>query len=250
MNYKNIVLGFWVLFFMAPVLLFAQDGPKNTFQNNDAKAGFCTQIKNLSSNMVSRMLEREQKIGSFLEQRRMRIEEGRGSRDGKLNEYRERWEENRAENFAKIAEKLSTDAEKQAFVTLKIAVEAAIAARKMAVDAAVTAFRNGVDAKVVERKTAIEKLVADFKTAVDAAYTKAKSDCDSGTGPQTVRQTLTDALKAARDKYNADKKTIEKNTTAVNELAEIKNAAIKKAVEDFRAAVVIARADFKAAVGK
>ena len=96
----------------------------------------------------------------------------------------------------------------------------------------------------------MDDAVAKFKNAVEAALDKAKSDCDSGANPETVRTNFKNSLATARKALVADRQSADKVGEQVKKLAETRRATVKKALDDFKATVEAARAELKKAFGE
>ena len=246
LNFKSILrtgfLASLAAIVLLPIWIFAQ----NANDNQKGKA-FCTTISNLASKYDQKVANRETK----LEEKRTEITDKISSRwtkrDEKLAEKRAKWNTNREEHFAKLEEKAVTDEQKQAFLIFKQAVTSAIAARRAAIDKAIDDFRQGVEQAKIDRKSAVDALGNTFRNSIQAAFEKAKTDCDSEVDPATIRTNFRAEVKAAKEKFESDRKEMEKLQTSMEVLINTRKEAIKKAVDDFKAAMEKAKADFKAA---
>jgi hypothetical protein len=83
--------------------------------------------------------------------------------------------------------------------------------------------------------------------AVKAAVEKAKTDCQNGVDPVSVRATLKDSIQAARTKFQTDKNSAPKVGGNIQTLIEARKQAFEKAMADFKAAMEKARTDLKKA---
>ena len=81
----------------------------------------------------------------------------------------------------------------------------------------------------------IDKLVSELKSAEKAAAEKAKSSCGDKSNPKEIMESFREDLKSAREEFKNDREKVEKVGETVRKLAEVKNQAIRKAVEDFKA---------------
>jgi len=207
----------------------------------------CDRLISFSANVEPKITGLKTKLKEKRDEITNKIETGREERDDKLSTKREQWDANRQEQFAKLLEHAATDSQKQAVAKFKNAVEAAILARRQAIDTAIKTFRDGVKKAISERKTATDNAVKTFNDTVATAKTKAQDDCANGVDPKTVRLNYQQALKAARDKFQSDKKDIEKLHGSIEPLITAKKLATEKAIADFETAVEKARTDLKAA---
>ena len=225
-----------LVFLLSPVLILAQ--PK----------GFCERLSDFSSRVDQRIISRDAKLGEKRDEIAGRIEERRSERDGRLEEKRGKWDENRAEHFAKLEEKAQTDEQKQAVLVFVKAIEEAIKARRLAIDKAIEDFRRAVEEAKAARKTAVDGAVSNYKNAVKTAFEKAKTDCgQEGVDTETIRENLRIDLKTARENFIKERQEIEKLKTQMEGLIIAKREAIKKAIDEFKTALDQAKEDLKAA---
>lgn len=233
---------------LLPVLIFAEVEKGNEDQNLASK--FCERISSFQQTIDQRI----NSYGSKLNEKRTnildKIAENREERDAKLNEKIQKWDENRDEHFAKLLEKAANDQQKQEMLVFKQAVQTALLNRRNAIKAAIQIFRSGIDATVAMRRVAVDGINKAYEDALAAALTKAQDDCKNGVAPATVRTNLKNDTKTAKDKFIADKQSIEKIQVDMESLIDIKKAAIEKANTDFQAAMEKAKADFKVAMGQ
>lgn len=248
MNYNNFIkksFGAAILIaVMLPLLVLAQ--PADT--PGKKEIDFCTLLSAISSRIDQNITDRETKLETKRAELQDRVQTKRTEKDAKLLQKRQKWDTNRAEHFAQIENKAQTDAQKQALLMLKQAVQAAIAARRSAIDGAIQSFRQAVNETANSRKAALDGLTNTFRTSVRAALQKANTDCTAGTIPKTVREMLKNAVQAAKQKFITDRQGLEKFKADMEELIAFRKDAIKKAIDDFKAAIEKTRDDFKTAV--
>lgn len=255
-NYKLIV-GILAMFVIAslvlPGLSFAQRegqpfGNSNKGNNTSANANkesICSKIEDWANKIDQNISDKEIRIQEKRTERNQIMDNRREERDAKLIEIRNKWEANRAEQYAKLLEKAQDNEQRQAVIEFKQDVEAAIAARKAAVDKAISDFRDSLDQVIAGRKTAIDAAKATYRNAYQVAVQKGVTDCAAGVDANQVRTTLRAALRAGREEYNEDRQAVEKMD--VKALVEIRQEAFEKALEDFKTAMQEAREELKAA---
>lgn len=236
MNTKKIISLAIGISLLMPSITFA--APNNNF---------CTQFSDRSTVLDQRMMEKEAKLSSDQTQRIANLAKKQANRDAKLETERAKADAKRSEQYTALDAKATTDEQKAAVATFKTTVAAAITARRSAIDAAMQAFRTGMDQLVTSHKTSLQSIVSTYKTAVDAAKAKAQASCTAGTLPATIRVTFLADMQAARDAMQTNRKSIEKIGAQAKALAATRNAAVKKAGDDFKIAVEKARTDLKAA---
>ncbi len=241
-NFKKRIVVFGILGMILPnlSLLAATSTPPFGGQN------LCSRLGNYISKMETRIIDRESKILSERGERQNKWSDRLSSWDEKREAQRNRAESRMTDFLLKLEARATTDAQKQAVIDFKTAIQAAIGVRKTAIDAAILAFRTGAQTLLLERKTSTESAVLAYKTAQKAAFDKAKSNCGSGTDPRTIQETLKADLKAAQDKFQTDRQAIEKIADKIKVLNETKKAAMEKAHQDFKAALEKTKVDLKA----
>ena len=201
------------------------------------KANFCTQFSTKSGNLKKRLADQQAKISKAKQERTTKLAQKQADRDDRLTTKRAQADERRAEQFAKLDGKAITEAQKAAIVAFQESIQTAIAARKAAVDAAMKTFRDGLAAFVTTHQTSVQNITTAYQAAVDAANAKAKNDCADGVAPATVRADFTATMKTAKDKMQTDRKALEKLGSQAESLAKTRNAAVQKAMDDFKAAL-------------
>ncbi len=239
--------GMMLVGLLAPLLVLARAQSADSNATSTPKGSvLCNSYVGTRAKIDQRLTARDENLKEKRSEINSRIQERVEKRAEWLKEKRDKWDEVRAQQFAKLEEKALTDVQKEAVAAFKKAVTEAIAARRAAIDAANKSFQDGVKKAVSDRKIAIDGIIAAFRLSVKNAYEKAKADCASGVDAQTVRTNLRAALKAAKDKYNTDRQNLEKLKDTKDQLIATHRAAVKKAIDDFKAAMEKARADLKA----
>lgn len=239
------VLSLAVLLGMTPVT-FARTEVKN-----DPKTIFCDgldkveakideRITTRETNFDSRKLIRKEKINNKFTERQTALDKNRTTHDG-----------NRATRYSKLEGKASTTAEKEAVASFQAAVEKAVDTRQAAVDVARNTFVAGVNARAVKAESEANTAIDAYKKSVDAAFVKAKNSCVSGTDGATVRASLREDIKTAREALKTARTAIGESTKT--ELATLRNArksAIDSAMSAFKVTFEAEMAKLKAAFAK
>lgn len=221
-------------------------GDNTTGSNATNKQGlFCQNVDKWTSTIETRLADREAKVVAKVKERDTNVANRRAERDANLENKRDGWDTNRAERYANLEAKATTEEQKQAVMDFEDTIDTAVAVRRAAIDGAITTFRGEVNKLVAARRQAVSAAVNTFKSAVAAAGTKAKEDCSNSVAAATVRQNYRAALKAARDKFQADKQAIDKIGTQMQALAQTRNAAVKQAVDSFVSTLQAAIAQLK-----
>lgn len=250
MNYKKIfTIGIALLFvtvILAPVLILAQQKGNGNGNGNEAK-GFCNRVSKISSDTGKRFGSSKAKLEQKRERIRERVEERRQERDQRYEQKREKWDDNRAEHFAKLDEKAGTDEQKRIALEFQEAVNAAIRTRRDAVNAAIQEFRQGVEDAKLARKGSIDEAIVAFRSSSEAAIGRAEDDCEAGIiDPKTVQERLRNELKVIKQEYVRNRQRVEEIDADMEALITVKREAIEKAQDDFEQALEQAKDDFKA----
>ena len=236
-----------------------QEWQKQIEKNNQEElASRSTEIKNRQASICEKLASQAVGIDQIISDREVKIQEKqteitdklaqkRETRDIKLEQHRNEWEEQWGERFTQLEEKASTSEEKQALVEFKSTVQEAIASRQAAVDKAISDFRVALDKIIADRKTATDTAKTNYVNAYDAAIQKAQDDCTNGVDANTIRATLKADLKAAKDKFNSDRKVIDKMD--LKPLVDVRQQAFKEALDYFKKVMEAERTKLKAVFG-
>ncbi len=214
-------------------------------RKSDRQEASCERILSVSEDHSKRFSAKKDEFGQMFSDNAGAFEDRRDTRDANLNGIREKQDEARNEMYMRLEEKAKTDEEKKAVKDFRETLEEAVTDRRKAFDNAVDTFRSGVDGLVASKKTSVTGSVDDFQASVAAAFDKAKSDCSAGADPKTVRETLMTTLKNNREKLRGSAQSFEKIGDSVASLAKTRDAAFKKAADDFKSTVEKARTDLK-----
>jgi hypothetical protein len=224
--------------------------PSAFAQTPDQIANFCARLDTVSTNIQSRITNRESQVDGRKAERKTNFDSRISERIAKLNTYRETRDDMRADRYTKLESRATTDEQKVAVAEFEKDVEAAVAVRKTAVDAALASFRSSAGVLRTTTESNVDAAIDTFKAAIDTAFAKAESDCNSKVGAATIRTNLAADIKAAHETLKA---------TRLSELASVKNqlvtlratrkATIDAAFGTFRTSLSAATAELKAAFG-
>lgn len=241
---------------VSPAVGLAQGIPKPVriqaaeFAPNTEK-GFCSRLLAAKAEervfahleqMQVKLKARRGEVGSFVASRR-------SSRDAALSKSRGQLESRREAAFSRMDEVASAPAQKEAVTAFRAAVQAAIGARQAALDKALQEFRTGLDKARADRQAAVDAAVGDFAKAVKAAEEKAKADCAlKDADSEVVRAAMRTSIETARQTMKDGVRGAEKLGEQVPALAQVRQAAFEKALNDYRQAINDAKTQFKSAV--
>ncbi|PJE69458.1 MAG: hypothetical protein COU98_01970 [Candidatus Staskawiczbacteria bacterium CG10_big_fil_rev_8_21_14_0_10_38_10] len=236
MNSKTLVSVLLVANIFLPNVILAQNG-----------SNFCSRLSEFRTKVDQGIADREEKLNEKRNQILNRLEDRWDKRDNQLAEKRAKWDGNRDEHYAKLLERAKTEEQEQAVEKFKATIESAVVTRRTAVDAALVAFRQGLEQALTSRRTSVNGIIDIFKNSVASAFQKTEENCGSNIEKAPIVKDLRASLKAAREKFNADRQEIEKLGPVMSNLVITRNQAIQKAFQDFRTVVEEARKELKIA---
>jgi hypothetical protein len=246
-NYKILICGLGVLAVFGVVvpgtIIFSA-------QQDQATQAFCTKVSEYSLKVEQKIIDREAGLEQKREQINNRFRERWEKQDSDLDTKRDKWDDNREDQYSRLRERATTEEQKQAVEAFKNSIQVAISARRSAVDAALSVYRQGIEQAFTSRKSSVDAALDVFRNSIKTAFNQAQTDCAGGTDFKTIRQDLKAGLKTAREKFVSDKQAIEKTGPSVSGLVTAKNQAIQKAFQDFKTATEQARTALKTAFGE
>lgn len=252
MTFKKIAYIFSVSLVIAGVLMptasIAADRTTRTALTTSTPTGtgFCALYTKVVSVIDQRLADRQAKFDQQFEKRATQLQTRWEGQDTRLESFRKQADTNRDKHYAKLEENAKTDEQKQAVTKFMTAVEAAVAARRDSVDKAVADFRAAITVAAAVRQTALQAAKKTFADSVKIAFSQAKTDCANKVSSETVRQNLRASLTAAKEKLQQDLQAVQKLRVDAEPLIAARQAAIEKAVADFKTATQQATADLKA----
>lgn len=209
-------------------------------------ANICEKISEMADQMSQKVSEREGELKSKRDEKISGWSQKTGERDAELLKFRADGDENMSAHFAKLEERAKTDEQKKAVADFEAAVKTAVATRRSAIDVAIKTFRTGVQSAIDSRKSQIDSVASTFKSAQAAAFEKAKKSCASSTAnAQTIRTQLKSDLSAAKNSFQADRKSAEKVGSTIQALIDARKIAFEKAISDFKVAMEKAKTELK-----
>lgn len=211
---------------------------------------FCTRFSSLSQKYSGDLGKQLTNLQNRVNGEENKKTSDRHNFDATLQQHQQQWSQNRENNYAKLSDKATTGAQKQAVATFRSTVEAAVTARENAIAAARQTFRQALDQLVSQHQTATAGILSAYRSAVQAAIIKAQSDCAAGTAPATVRQNFQTALEAARAARKSASQNLDTVGSQVKQLAATRNQAIQAAVQTYQTALKAAIAALKVAFGQ
>ncbi len=253
---KKIAVGLAIITIIAPVLARAETGSqtpearaeRKLAQTTRVDAQACLRLEQRVENLKSKLTENRTLWLARKTERREELGTRKEERLDKLTELRSASDEKREELLSKLEEKFPDAEDQAALKTFSTAIHTAVAKRRAAMDAALLAYRTGAQELLGARQEKMATALATMNTSIGTALEKAKTDCAAGVDKQTIFTTLQASIKAAREKFAADRKSTETNSTDLQELKDTRQAALKKAIETFKTEATAARDAMKTAV--
>jgi hypothetical protein len=262
MNYKKASLLFGIASFSLLLSGRAYGVSDNSkfLENSEKRAEKREEIKTKrQENICERITERaenfENRLGNLTEglknrkqERLQNWEERKDERDAKLLQFRTRRDVNLEEHFKKLEERAKGNSDQEEAVNkFEEAVRVAIEKRRQAIDTAISTFRTGVDGAISGRKDALTQATDDFKLAQKEAFDTAISECGKGTNAASVKSTLRNSLKSARQGLVDDRQSAEKMQTQMKTLIQTRKKTFEDAISGFKSDMEAAKAELKKA---
>jgi hypothetical protein len=210
---------------------------------------FCDRVGTISTNLERRISNREEQFRQLKDNRLKTFLQHASSTAERLDNTRDKWDENRKEHYTKLLERADTDAKKQAVEKFRAAMDAATAKRRAAIDAAIKTFETDVKNMLSSRKGGLEKAAADFRSSEQAAIKEAQDACKGGKNIKTTRETLNRKLHTIQRNFEGDRRDANRLGVGLDGLARKRQEAFREAREAYESAARKARQELKAAFG-
>jgi len=162
---------------------------------------------------------------------------------------RDKIDDQRQLNFAKLEDRADTDAQRSAVSTYESVVTGAANTRRSAVDAARATYRDAAEAAIKARRANLSNQASGLSSAVSVAYATAEASCQGGVDMTTVRTTLLESLKTSRQTFAEQRDNDDAIRDQLASYVKTRNATIKAADKAFVQTVQDAATDLKAAFG-
>ncbi|MSR76558.1 MAG: hypothetical protein EXS68_03125 [Candidatus Ryanbacteria bacterium] len=248
-NYKttHYIAATLVAFTLAGPLGAAAQNATSTPSGNGKD--FCGRLGTVSTNLEKRISNREEQFRRHKDNRLETFLKHASSTAERLDGTRDKWDENRKEQYTKLLERADTDAKKQAVEKFRAAMDGATAKRRAAIDAAIKTFQADVKGMLGSRKGGLEKAAADFRTGEQAAIKVAQDACKEGKNIKTTRETLNRKLQSLQRNFEGDRRDANRLGVGLDGLARKRTEAFREAREAYESAARKARQDLKTVLG-
>lgn len=178
------------------------------------------------------------------------MDERREGRETRLVALREEQDARVAAVVAKLDEEADTDAEKAAVEAFRVAVAAAVESRRAAVKAANETLTSGIKKALDDRKVVFEDALAGFRAALVVAGDKAKADCASADSDESaIRESYVAAVMEAKSKLKDAREMTDRIGGTIKPLVEEHKASLETAFANFKDSLSKAQYDLKTAKG-
>jgi len=207
---------------------------------------FCTNLPSLTATMNTRLTNAQNDLAQKQSQRLANVASRQQTRAEDLTTLRAADDAQRQAIYAKLMAEATTTVEQQAVAQFQTTIEAGVTVRKSAVDAAIAAYWASLNDVLKNRQAAVVVAEQNFDASTKSALSDAQSQCADGTAPATVRARFASAAEAAKTKFNSDRKAIDKAGPQIKALLQIRNQAVKNAIDTFHELAENARVALKA----
>ena len=224
-----------------------QDGNREDRVRDGAVGQICLRLENYQSTLLKRFEARKTQLQQRSSIKQTNIATRRQQGTDRLSGRREKRTDNLEEHFAKLEERGNTDEQKLAIAEFQRVIRAEVETRRTAVDMAMQEFREAMDELIARRKNETSGAAENLAEAMKNAVANAVAECKTSDNPQSVFEALKQELRQIQEQFKQDKQAIDKIGGEARVLAQTRNEAVRKAVEEFRAAVEAAAQDLKKA---
>jgi hypothetical protein len=247
MNYKKISTFIVAVSLILPFLTSARETPKQNMQS--APDPICTRLVGSMKKIQNRLTENNTVLKERKQERTQDFKDNRKEHQDKLDEMRKQAAEVRTEAQTKLLALAKTDAQKIAVKDFIVSAKEAMITRHETVDTAMEAFRHGLDAISNNQQKLLEQSQETYKKSIETAFEKAKTDCEDGMAPETVKKQLIKSLQAAKEQLVNTKQQLKLSGNSVEALVKVRNEAIKTAADTFRTTMEQLRTELKTLLG-
>lgn len=226
-----------------------QEGSSTPTTTQIQTARFCEILSHRASITEKQLATIQNKIQERKADQKNRLEDQWNDYMARMNNQNDFLSKLASLDVEKLNQYATTTQEKAAVSAFQSAIQSAIETRKVAIETALNTFHQGVLALL--STTTPETAIANASNTIAAVIQQAQQDCSSTSNQAITRanfikqmQTIMEQIRAmySRDDLN--------RSSQMKALVDAKNAAIKKAQEDFRAALIAAKNNLESALSQ
>ena len=226
-----------------------QEGSSTPTTTQIQTARFCEILSHRASIIEKQLATIQNKIQERKADQKNRLEDQWNDYMARMNNQNDFLSKLAPLDVEKLNQYATTTQEKAAVSAFQSAIQSAIETRKVAIETALNTFHQGVLALL--STTTPETAIANASNTIAAVIQQAQQDCSSTSNQAITRanfikqmQTIMEQIRAmySRDDLN--------RSSQMKALVDAKNAAIKKAQEDFRAALIAAKNNLESALSQ
>ncbi len=203
----------------------------------DMQDRICDRMEELGGKIQERLRTRNENQQQNRDKNEVRIQTRMQEQLENIEQRRQLRDQKREEFYLSLQERAQTEEQNAAVSEFKNSIEDAVEIRRAAVDKAVDDFHDGVQQAIDDRNSSVDNLVSDYQKSRERVAAEVKNVCDISSDAVGVRQSLQTKLQKAKDDFKLSKQDIPNVGEKVKELAQIRKEAVRKASEDFVAAV-------------
>jgi len=227
------------------------DNKDNKIEKNaNTNAKTCDKITAAGERITNNIADLDTKFQARKEARLQRFEKKVADAERRREVWRKSVDANIEAQLKKMMDSAKTDAQKDAIIAYEKTLKNAIAARRLAIDQAQEAFFLHLSERFSLKRDNLETILLAYRNDRKAAFDEAQSQCAAGTDMNQVKADLKTSLKQAREKFQEQMKNREKGNADLKSYIDERNQAIRKAQDDFKATMTLARTELKKALGE
>ena len=185
--------------------------------------GFCSQIDKIIISIDSK----EVSLKNKKDVQENKVMEKKAELRSLVDAKRLENETKRKEGLAELAKRATTTQQQTAIATFTEALTKALGEKNTSIDELLSSHRKEIDLMISLRKELADAAFLTLTKDIEQAKSQAKDDCARGVDGKTVRMTLKDSIKKARDDFS---RTVQSSP----KLREVSSESIKKKKEDVK----------------
>jgi len=250
---RHIIASVLLASIASPSIAFAEtavNADLNVRVGTDAnvRTQICVQVSDHLLRIENRFADLLLQVDARRDDQHAKLEAKRADREGRIADRESKDDQKRADLMVKLEAEAVTGTQKAAVVKFRADVQAAIRARRAAFQTANETYRRTIEDAITRRRASVDAAVNAFHASVKAAITKARQDCLAGGVLTNIKTTLSASIQAARNKFQQDRKNVDRVGEQTKAAVKVRQDAHAKAMANFRAAMEKARVELKAAL--
>lgn len=210
---------------------------------------FCEKATAYTTTITDRLTKGKDKMEDRFARAQEKTLERKEAKMAHATDAREEADARRAEHYANLLAKATTDEQKAAVETYQTEVEAAVAARRTRIDTAFNTFWDEAVVQLGAQKDAYALAYDNFVADVEAAVATASAECADSDSPRDAAKALRTTLQDMQQTFREERRSALDVKKEIIALRADFRAETKEAIDAYRATVKASRTKMQAAFG-